>query len=250
MYINRTILGILLIFLMIYSVGPVVANNHFFKDNDNLISNNNNNLISNDNNNRLFNDNLVIAKKLSFKKSKVRKEVSVHPQCFQEEFNETLIHSLIYTEELSVNSKKVKEKVSNIFANSDYKKVFGKSRNAKKDTSKSETKGKAKKCEVPGKSNEFVRVLATAYTAQRCTARTATNTKPRWGVVAVDPKFIPLGSRIYIKNMGWFTAEDTGGKIKGKRIDIYYPTRKQAIRFGVKKLNIKVYPKKKKNYKM
>ena len=223
MYINRKIFGILLIFLMIFSLGPIVANN------------------------RLFNDNLIIAKKVSFNKSKLRKEVSVHPKCFQEKFNETLIQSVLYTEGSSANFKKEKKKRSKILARPDYKKVFGKSRKQEKKTI---AKGKAKKCVIPRNGDTFVRVLATAYTAQTCTARTATNTKPRWGIVAVDPKLIPLGSRIYIKNMGWFTAEDTGGKIKGKRIDIYYPTRKQAIRFGVKKLNIKVYPKKRKNYRM
>ena len=231
MYINRKAFGILLIFLMIFSLGVVVTNNR----------------LSNYNNNRLFNDNLIIAKKVSFKKSEVRKEMSVHPKCFQEKFNETLIQSLFYTEDSSANFKKEKKKGSKILARPGYKKVFGKSRKQKKET---EAKGKVKECVIPGNGDAFVRGLATAYTAQACTARTATNTRPRWGIVAVDPKLIPLGSKIYIKNMGWFTAEDTGGKIKGKRIDIYYPTRKQAIRFGVKRLNIKVYPKKRKNYKM
>lgn len=231
MYINKTILGILLIFLMLITVGPVVANNYLFKNNNRPI----------DSNRRLFNDNLVIAKKISFKKTKVKEEISVHPQCFQEAFTNELILSLLYTKEWSVNKKEFGK----------LKKIENEKAEAKKKSAKSERKGRVKKCELPGNDEEFVRVLATAYTAQRCTAKTATDTKPRWGVVAVDPKYIPLGSEIYIKNMGWFTAEDTGGKVKGKRIDIYYPTRRQAIHFGVKKLSIKVFPKKKKkNYRM
>lgn len=103
-------------------------------------------------------------------------------------------------------------------------------------------------------------VTATAYTNDiRCIGakwfdgKTATMTKVRWGVVAVDPRVIPLGSKIYIENMGWFSAEDTGGKVKGNKIDIFYPTRNQAIKFGKRKLKVFVLPKhimKKYNYKI
>ena len=103
-------------------------------------------------------------------------------------------------------------------------------------------------------------VVATAYTNDiRCIGakwfdgKTATMTKARWGVVAVDPRVIPLGSKIYIEDMGWFSAEDTGGKVKGNKIDIFYPTRKQALKFGKRKLKVFVLPKhiiKKYNYKI
>jgi len=53
-------------------------------------------------------------------------------------------------------------------------------------------------------------------------------------MIAVDPDVIPLGTRIEIKNMGFFTAEDTGGKIKGNRIDIYFDSKKEAEEFGKK----------------
>lgn len=89
-------------------------------------------------------------------------------------------------------------------------------------------------------------VIATAYSDDPVSinvpkwrdGKTATMTDVRWGVVAVDPKVIPLGSKIFIKDMGWFTAEDTGGKIKGNRIDIFYPTRRQALKFGKKELTL------------
>jgi len=64
--------------------------------------------------------------------------------------------------------------------------------------------------------------------------------------LAVDPEVIPLGSRVYIPslkdwpNRGWFVAEDTGGAIKGLRIDVYMPLRKDAFNFGVKTLEIYV----------
>jgi len=56
----------------------------------------------------------------------------------------------------------------------------------------------------------------------------------RWGVVAVDPRVIPLGSRIMIEGFdNVFTAEDTGGAVRGNHVDIYFPDRAEAIRFGI-----------------
>lgn len=68
---------------------------------------------------------------------------------------------------------------------------------------------------------------------------TASGTKVRPGVVAVDPKIIPLGTEIFIQGYGFFVAEDTGGAIKGNRIDIFMEDRKKALEFGRKK--VKVY---------
>jgi 3D (Asp-Asp-Asp) domain-containing protein len=65
---------------------------------------------------------------------------------------------------------------------------------------------------------------------------TATGTAARAGrTVAVDPKVIPLGSKIYIEGIGERIAEDTGGAIKGNRIDVYLGTVPQAINFGVRR---------------
>jgi 3D (Asp-Asp-Asp) domain-containing protein len=65
---------------------------------------------------------------------------------------------------------------------------------------------------------------------------TAKGTIARAGrTVAVDPKVIPLGSKIYIEGIGERIAEDTGGAIKGNRIDVYLGTVPQAIQFGVRR---------------
>jgi len=55
----------------------------------------------------------------------------------------------------------------------------------------------------------------------------------------VDPDVIPLGTKVYIEGMGIFVAEDTGGAIKGNRIDIFMETHEEAFHFGIK--NLKVY---------
>lgn len=70
---------------------------------------------------------------------------------------------------------------------------------------------------------------------------TATGTTARAGrTVAVDPKVIPLGSKIYIEGLGERIAEDVGGAIKGNRIDVYVGTIPQAYRFGVQRGTVSV----------
>ncbi|URJ76349.1 3D domain-containing protein (plasmid) [Bacillus velezensis] len=72
---------------------------------------------------------------------------------------------------------------------------------------------------------------------------TATGTQARVGVIAVDPMVIPLGSTVYIPEMGReFTAEDTGGMIKGSKIDIYMAHGDQARQWGRKNIDIYVKP--------
>lgn len=54
-----------------------------------------------------------------------------------------------------------------------------------------------------------------------------------YGAVAVDPSVIPLGSTIYIEDLGYFVAEDTGSAVRGDHIDIWLPTRYEALSYGV-----------------
>lgn len=64
---------------------------------------------------------------------------------------------------------------------------------------------------------------------------TSTGVKAKEGrTIAVDPSVIPYGTKVYIKGSGEFVAEDCGGGIKGKHIDIYFKSHKKAVRFGVK----------------
>jgi len=62
--------------------------------------------------------------------------------------------------------------------------------------------------------------------------RTAIGLKIGHGVVAVDPRFIPLGTRLYIEGYGYAVAADTGGAIKGNRIDLGHDSARAASRVG------------------
>jgi 3D (Asp-Asp-Asp) domain-containing protein len=69
---------------------------------------------------------------------------------------------------------------------------------------------------------------------------TATGIRATHGVVAVDPKVIPLGSRVFIPGYGFAIAADTGGAIKGKKIDLCMEDYDQAIRFGRRSVQVYV----------
>lgn len=72
-------------------------------------------------------------------------------------------------------------------------------------------------------------------------AITASGTSARAGrTVAVDPRIIPLGSRVYIEGIGERIAEDVGGAVKGRHIDVYVPTVGHARKFGVQKGTVSV----------
>ncbi|MBD1371240.1 G5 domain-containing protein [Hazenella sp. IB182357] len=71
-----------------------------------------------------------------------------------------------------------------------------------------------------------ITVKTTWYTATG--NQTATGTWPKKGTIAVDPNVIPLGTRLYVPGYGYGVAEDTGGAIKGNKIDLFFPTRSQG----------------------
>jgi 3D (Asp-Asp-Asp) domain-containing protein len=100
-------------------------------------------------------------------------------------------------------------------------------------------------CEVAPKPSKKVRVdnrismtvLSTAYAPTG--NLTYTETVPMEGrTIAVDKNVIPLGTKVHIKGYGDYIAEDTGGLVKGKRIDIFMDSKRDCIEFGVKHLEI------------
>ena len=83
-------------------------------------------------------------------------------------------------------------------------------------------------------------VKATGYTPwdPGCTGITATGTKAKRGVIAVDPAVIPYGTKMYIPGYGYGVAEDTGGAINGSRIDLCYGSTEEAYSWGVRNITI------------
>ncbi len=84
-------------------------------------------------------------------------------------------------------------------------------------------------------------MVATAYTAgcAGCSGYTATGYRAGHGIVAVDPRVIPLGTRLYIPGYGFAIAGDTGGAIRGDRIDLGFNSLSDAVDFG--RRVVKVY---------
>lgn len=99
--------------------------------------------------------------------------------------------------------------------------------------------------EEPSAGVEMI-VSATAYTAycNGCSGTTAIGidlrANPNQKVVAVDPKVIPLGSRVWVEGYGEAIAGDTGGAIKGNKIDVFIPSQEQAMQWGRKNVKIKI----------
>ena len=108
---------------------------------------------------------------------------------------------------------------------------------AKTKTPSRSTSSKVKK--------EFM-ATATAYTANcnGCSGITKTgiNLKKnaKLKVIAVDPKVIPLGSKVHVEGYGYAVAGDIGGAIKGNKIDVFIPTKKAAFKWGRKRVKVKV----------
>ena len=84
-------------------------------------------------------------------------------------------------------------------------------------------------------------MMATAYTAEcaGCSGYTAIGPRAGHGIVAVDPRVIPLGTRLYIPGYGPAIAGDTGGAIVGRRIDLGFDSLGDAMAFG--RRAVKVY---------
>lgn len=69
---------------------------------------------------------------------------------------------------------------------------------------------------------------------------TASGMKAQKGVVAVDTKVIPFGTKLYIEGYGYAVAGDTGSAIKGNKIDVFFNDYTDAINYGVKNVNVYV----------
>ncbi|BAQ08761.1 peptidoglycan-binding protein [Bacillus sp. OxB-1] len=99
----------------------------------------------------------------------------------------------------------------------------------------------------PAKANgKELTVTATAYTAycKGCSGTTAygidLRANPNQKVIAVDPRVIPLGTKVWVEGYGEALAADTGGAIKGNKIDVFIPSHSNAMEWGVKTVKLRV----------
>jgi 3D (Asp-Asp-Asp) domain-containing protein len=91
---------------------------------------------------------------------------------------------------------------------------------------------------APIRSGSTMTVTATGYSMR---GRTSTGAPVGWGVVAVDPSTIPLGTRITIPGYGEGFAADTGSAIRGATIDLWFPTLAQARAWGRRTVTITLH---------
>jgi 3D (Asp-Asp-Asp) domain-containing protein/peptidoglycan hydrolase CwlO-like protein len=90
----------------------------------------------------------------------------------------------------------------------------------------------------PPQSGSKVTVSSTGYCLR---GTTATGIPVGWGVVAVDPSFIPLGTRMFVPGYGEGVAADTGSAVKGAIIDLWFPTCAQALQWGWRTVTITLH---------
>lgn len=107
----------------------------------------------------------------------------------------------------------------------------------------SEDKGNAN---APVASGKTFTVKATAYWADSSTnvytssGKKAVRNPNGYSTIAVDPKIIPLGTKLYVEGYGYAVAADTGSSIKGKFIDVFFNTGKEVSNWGVKYLKVQI----------
>lgn len=88
--------------------------------------------------------------------------------------------------------------------------------------------------------SDLVDFNATAYCLK---GRTASGFNTRPGMIAADPRVLPMGTVVHLRAgryTGTYTVMDTGSRIKGRIVDVYVPTFKEAIEFGRRQVKIKV----------
>ncbi len=71
---------------------------------------------------------------------------------------------------------------------------------------------------------------------------TASGMRSGYGIVAVDPRVIPLGSKLYVEGYGYAIAGDTGGAIRGNRIDVFFYVAQQSAAWGRRWVRVFVLP--------
>lgn len=93
------------------------------------------------------------------------------------------------------------------------------------------------------KSDKNLKTSAFSATAYCLKGRTASGSGVRRGIVAADPRVLPLGTRIYMEAgpySGTYVVADTGGAVKGRKLDVWVPSQREAVKFGRRKVTVRV----------
>jgi len=110
----------------------------------------------------------------------------------------------------------------------------------------SKTYAKSLNEESRSTSSKTLNVKATAYWAfngvdtYTSSGRKAVRDSNGYSTIAVDPNVIPMGTKLYVEGYGYAIAADKGSGVKGKFIDVFFNTREEAIKWGVKYLKVQL----------
>ncbi|WP_156626730.1 hypothetical protein [Clostridium tertium] len=115
------------------------------------------------------------------------------------------------------------------------------------ESAKASTSEDGSSLDVSGSNSEYLSTYSMSATAYTGHGLTALGLKPvrnpnGLSTVAVDPNVIPLGSKVFVEGYGYAIASDTGGAIKGNKIDLYFNTVADCYSFGRRTVTVHVVP--------
>jgi 3D (Asp-Asp-Asp) domain-containing protein len=94
---------------------------------------------------------------------------------------------------------------------------------------------------APGRHRQPPRTLRVAATAYCRHGVTRTGNRTRRGTVAADPRVLPMGTTVRLPpRRGLYTVSDTGSTVKGRRLDIYMPSCREARQFGRRHVRVEI----------
>ena len=105
----------------------------------------------------------------------------------------------------------------------------------------SSLEAEARKLAAAPTGSQAGRMLTVSATGYSLKGRTSTGVSVGYGVVAVDPNVIPLGTKMTIPGYGEGVAADTGGAVAGARIDLWFPTLAEALAWGTRTVSITLH---------
>ncbi|PKR78400.1 cell wall-binding protein [Halalkalibacillus sediminis] len=159
------------------------------------------------------------------------------------QWNDLQSDLILVGQELALDGQYTAETANQSTSNNEATESSQSEQAADESASASESNVEQASQEVAG---ETFTVSATAYTADcaGCSGITANGTNlnenPNAKVIAVDPNVIPLGTKVYVEGYGEAIAADTGGAIKGNKIDLHVPTKAEAFDWGVRNVEITI----------